>query len=311
METKYNNAKVAFLYCLSMIALGFLASGIGTALFSLIDKLLPQVGSGFYPMYNSGALKYAISAVIVSGPLYFWLMYLLRRGLQLKEYLADSGPRRWLTYLLLLASSVTIVGSLVRILYNFLDGDLTARFGLKALTVLILAGLIFGYYFYDLRNEAKEKDLFVRILLAVALVLTIGSLIISVVFGESPKVARAKRIDQQTIYMLDRVENAINTYYFTNKKAPADINELLGDANSGLIMADFENKDNQAKVEYKLEAEDKFQLCVKFELATDEQQLENDYTGRRWQHKQGDNCFTKTIEASRKDIDAKPLPLKD
>lgn len=300
METKSNNAKVAFLYCLSMVALGFLASGIGTAIFSLIDKLLPEVGLG-YGFNSSGALKYAISSVLVSSPLYFWLVYLLRKGLLNKDYLTDSGPRRWLTYLLLLVSSVTIVGSLVRILYSFLDGDLTARFGLKALTVLVIAGLVFGYYFYDLKNDIKEKDLVVRSLLIVALLLTVGSLVVAVVFGESPKVSRAKRIDQQTINMLDRVENAVNNFYITNKRTPVDIDELINSSDSGLIMSDLENKDNQAKIEYKSEQTDKYQLCVDFELASDEKQLEQDYVGRRWQHKQGNNCFDKTIDVLRKD----------
>lgn len=295
MENKYSTAKVAFLYCLSMVVLGFLASGVGTALFGLIDKLIPQVAINYYSGgLNGAAFKYAISAIIIAAPLYYWLTYLLRRGLVKGEYSSDSGPRRWLTYLLLLVSSVTIVGSLVRLLYSFLDGDLTTRFTLKAVSVLVIAALVFGYYFYDLKNDAKKGDWIVRVILGLSLVLVIGSFVASIVYSESPKMARARRNDQQTLTMLDRTESSINIFYQKNKKLPKDMDELIAQADGNLLAVDLENKDNGAKVDYKFDKGDKYQLCAKFETVNTGEQLEYDYLGRRWQHKEGDNCFAKT-----------------
>ena len=307
MENKYSSAKVAFLYCLSMIGLGFLAVGVGTALFSLVDKLLPQVATGYYNGLESGAFKFAISSIVIAGPLYFWLVYLLRRGLVKNEYDHESGPRRWLTYLLLLISSVTILGSLVRLLYSYLDGDLSTRFALKALVVLIIAGLVFGYYFYDLKNEAKKGEWFVKAVFIVSLVLVVGSFVASIIYGESPKVARARRVDQQTLSMLDRTENTINSFYTKNKKLPVDLAELTSQSDGGLLMIDLENKDNGAKVEYRFEKDDKYQLCTKFDAPSTKDQLESDYLNRRWQHQEGDICFSKTAENFNKTMDAVPV----
>lgn len=308
MEKNFTNAKVAFLYCLSMIVLGFLASGVGTALFGLIDKLLPEISAGYYAGLNGGAFKYAISSIIIAGPLYYWLVYLLRKGLINNEYSNDSGPRRWLTYLLLLVSSVTIIGSLVRLLYSFLDGDLSLRFGLKALIVVIIAGLIFGYYFYDLKKEIKAKDVFVRIIFVISLLLVVASFVLSVVYGESPKVARSRKVDQQTISLLDRVESSVNMYYQRNKKLPVDMNELTENSDGMIMKSDFDGKTSDVKIDYMVENNEAYKLCANFEIGSDEQNIDNDYLGRRWQHNQGYKCFLKRVD---KVVNEKNLDLID
>lgn len=296
MEKNFSSAKVAFLYCLSMIVLGFLASGVGTALFGLIDKLIPEVSGTYYGGLNGGAFKYAISSIVIAGPLYYFLVYLLRKGLVNNEYSGDSEPRRWLTYFLLLVSSITIIGSLVRLLYSYLDGDLSLRFALKALVVLIIAGLVFGYYFYDLKKEIKKKDIFIRIVFLISLLMAVASFVLSIIYGESPKIARARRVDQQIMSLLDRVESGVNMYFQKNKALPNGLEDLINQSDGFLIDADFNGKNGNSKIDYKVEDKEKYQLCANFEIASDQGNLEHDYLGRRWQHKQGYDCFSKTIE---------------
>jgi uncharacterized membrane-anchored protein len=79
-------------------------------------------------------------------------------NLKTGELKKDSDVRRWLTYFILFISSVVVIGSLIRILNNFLDGALTINFVLKALTVLSIAALIFGFYFYDIKRKEFETN---------------------------------------------------------------------------------------------------------------------------------------------------------
>ena len=52
-------------------------------------------------------------------------------------------------------SAGIIIGDLIAILYNFLNGELTLRFGLQALVIGGISAVIFGYYLWDLRGEEK------------------------------------------------------------------------------------------------------------------------------------------------------------
>jgi high-affinity Fe2+/Pb2+ permease len=66
--------------------------------------------------------------------------------------------RRWLTYIALLIAAGTVIGDLIAFLTYFLQGDLTARFVLKVLTVLIVAGSVFWYYLSSLRRNSHDVE---------------------------------------------------------------------------------------------------------------------------------------------------------
>jgi hypothetical protein len=67
-----------------------------------------------------------------------------------------SGPRRWLSYLTLFATTVVIVGDLASLIYNVLGGELTLRFVLKVLTVGVMAGGVLLFFVFDLRTDDTE-----------------------------------------------------------------------------------------------------------------------------------------------------------
>ena len=50
---------------------------------------------------------------------------------------------------------VFLIGDFTALIYNFLGGEITVRFILKALTVGVLAGSIFGYYLRELQVEER------------------------------------------------------------------------------------------------------------------------------------------------------------
>ena len=73
---------------------------------------------------------------------------------------SDQGPRRSaaVTYVTLAIAACALVGDVISLIYNFLGGELTARFLLKVLTVALIAGTAFVYYLWDLRETEKEPE---------------------------------------------------------------------------------------------------------------------------------------------------------
>ena len=93
--------------------------------------------------------------IIVAFPIFIWLSLVTRRAILRAPEKKSSKIRKWLTYLTLFVAAGIIIGDLITLIYNMLGGELTLRFMLKVLTVLTIAGTIFGYYLWDLRKEEK------------------------------------------------------------------------------------------------------------------------------------------------------------
>jgi hypothetical protein len=58
----------------------------------------------------------------------------------------------------LFVAAAVIIGDLTVLVYNFLGGELSLRFALKVITVAAIAGGIFGYYLWDLRQEERGAE---------------------------------------------------------------------------------------------------------------------------------------------------------
>ncbi|MDP6704139.1 MAG: DUF5671 domain-containing protein, partial [archaeon] len=101
-------------------------------------------------------IRTSLAAIIVAFPLYVLLMRQLKRAEQRDPEQRQSKIRKWLAYLTLIVAAAIIIGDLIAVIAGLLGGELAIRFSLKALTVLVITGSIFGYYLQDLRREEKE-----------------------------------------------------------------------------------------------------------------------------------------------------------
>ena len=153
----YLQAREAFLYLVSFITLYISAISFGTLIFVFIDRAFPDP-LDFGRVLSSGPLTTAISSIVITFPLYLLLMWRLRKDAATKPEWRESRVRKWLTYLTLVVAAGIIIGDLIALLSNLLGGDLTARFTLKALTILAVTGCIFGYYLWDLRQTEREDQ---------------------------------------------------------------------------------------------------------------------------------------------------------
>jgi len=271
--TNKQNAKYAFYYLLSLVSLVFMSISVGMIVYSIIDKTVPDALNNFIGNYDS-QLKFAISALIISTPIFYLLSSFIFKGLRKDELEKDSGVRRWLTYFILLVSSLIILGVFISVINNFLSGELTSRFVLKAITIFIISSGVFSFYFYDIRREDfVKKDLVVRLFWTISLVLVIVAFIAAFFYVESPKTARARRLDQIVVNNISNLESAVNSYYDRYKKLPESLDAMKAEKDiyfDASTLVDPETK--QAIVYQKLNEKD-FQFCANFR--TDSAQAEN------------------------------------
>lgn len=100
-----------------------------------------------------------------------------------------------------------------------MGGELTSKFLLKTLTVIVISGLVFSYYLYDIRrDETTKSNSIIRAYLIVSLILTIGSLIAAFFVVESPSEARARRHDLEVLNNFTQIDSTISNY-FSEKKS--------------------------------------------------------------------------------------------
>ncbi len=265
--TQNHNAKYVFYYLLSLVALIFMTISVGMILFCIIDKLVIDVLNNSYNNYDA-QLKFAISALIISTPIFYAASSLIQRGLVKGELDKESGVRRWLTYLITLISSIVILGVFVSVINNFLSGELTARFILKSLTMLILSGAVFSFYFYSIkREEVVKKDRVIKIFMVASLILVIAVFVASWFFVESPQKTRNRRLDQVVMNNIYNIESIVNNYYERHEVLPANLEELGGDKSMYLDEKSLINPLTNQAIEYHRLDENSFELCTEFKTS--------------------------------------------
>jgi hypothetical protein len=150
----YTSAKEGFIYLLMFVTLYISAYNFGDLVFDFINLGFPDPLQSFYGLTS---IRFAVASLIVAFPIYFWLTLATRKAITNDPSKKDSKVRKWLTYLTLLIAASIIIGDLIGLLVALLGGELTLRFTLKVATILLIAGMIFGYYRWDLgRDEEKE-----------------------------------------------------------------------------------------------------------------------------------------------------------
>lgn len=302
ISAKGRGAFDAFLNLLSLITLGWLAHAFGAVCFQLINKYLGDLNSYISsPQYYNSLLKYGIASLIIIVPVYFLAINLLHRSYKKGELNHDSGIYKWLTYLMLLVSSLTIIGSLIALITNFLDGNYTLSFILKVLTVIVIAGMIFGYYFFDLRRKdyaKKDKiSLIAGIILGIAAVVAIVGGFLSV---DTPMQARARLEDGKTQEALNQVYYFINNSYYSDQKIQ-DSYDL-----KSLLSGNGYSADN---ISYRKISDQEYELCATFK---DKDQSLGDRFAPWFNHEAGYQCYTinakKEYEKTYKTIE-QPAPV--
>lgn len=290
LESKNNPAFNFFLYLLKFFSLGFVIFPVGIIAFQFINKLLPASDFSYDGMFDQSAVKFAIAAIFIAGPVFFTCVKIINSRIFDGRISEDSITRRWLTYIVMFFAAGTIIGDLITLVVNFLEGDIAGKFLLKVLVVLILAGGIFGYYFLDMNRkdmqgkEYKENKIIFYSFLAVVLIAFVSAFFII----DSPTVSRNKKIDQRLLNDIQNIDNNIQGYYNKTATLPESLEQLKNTEFSPFIQGDVK------EIEYRKLSNNSFELCAEFILSGQDQQdvvLEKNGESGDWSHKAGKVCF--------------------
>lgn len=298
-EIRKNIPRDLFLHLLAIVTLYWSAVSFVTLLWQYINYFFPDVLQNFYYNSLSGPMRFAIASLIIVFPVFILVSWWLNK-IYSKEYaVRESKIRKWLIYLTLFIASLVIMGDLITIINFLLNGEITARFILKALSVVLVAGLVFGYYLDDVRKEKPTA-------LAKPFAWLTGALVLIGVVGAffivgSPTTARLMQFDQQKIQDLQNIQSQIVNYWQRKEALPNSLQDLNDPISSFRVPVDAQT--NQP-YEYNVKNASNlsFELCATFNKEGRDMYsqirakalpsgLEDD-----WQHGEGRICFEKTID---------------
>lgn len=154
----YLSAREAFLYLVLFATLYISAYHLGSLLFDLLNRALPDPADMRFEVVQLGtSMRWSVASLVVAFPVFLFVARLLGHELARNPVKRLSAVRRWLTYITLFLAAGIVIGDLIAAVYNVLGGETTLRFTLKVLVVGAIAGTVFAYYLLDLRHEERES----------------------------------------------------------------------------------------------------------------------------------------------------------
>jgi hypothetical protein len=296
----HSSPKDVFLHLLLIGTLYASVVGFISLWFSYINFLFPATLSYYYQGILDGVL-WAEAVLVVIFPVYIFLSRLLEKEILLNPSLREEWARKWLVYLTLFLAAVTAIVDTVTLVYNFLSGDLSIRFFLKILVVLVVAVVVFGYYFWDTKRINGSSRIPNRVAWIVS-VAVFGSIVTGFFLVGTPSEQRATRFDTQRVSDLQVIQSEIVNYWQQKGKLP-QVSEDLNSSITGFVLP--KDPDGTA-YEYTTKEPLTFELCATFKTEAKHNihtspvfPVYNDFTNQNWDYTKGHTCFSRTIDPER------------
>ena len=327
---KKSSALEVILNFFSFILLGIIATALGTLFFEVIAKYFPDSLSPESSRISSGSIHYAIAALSIAFPMYFFAMRLWFAKFREDEGKVESKLTKWVTYLVLLGVSITIVGDLIATLFTFLQGEMSVRFFLKALTVLSVAGGVFGFYFLERRaiqyRQKVPRSVFQRFGYGLFGIIVLGITLGFLVVG-SPATERMRSFDTKRGDDLVNISECIDRYGAKYQRLPEILSDLerSGGSSGYYCSADAVDPETGTPYVYRIVVpsrivgnvtEAEYELCADFSLSSIGTAIVNGESGyapygsNRWaQHASGRVCKTQTTVLETVNVTQEKNPL--
>jgi len=305
MSVKFS-PKDFFLYLAAFAAMYVSAVSLLILLFEYINRLFPDELVRYVDPY-SGAIRFSIASLIVIFPIYIFLTRILNQDLRRNPEKRDYGIRKWLIFLTLFVAGLTLVIDLIVLINTFLGGDITTKFVLKVLAVLVVIGGAFMYYFYDIKGKWEKNEKLSKTIGSVVSVLVLVSILSGFFIIGSPQTQRLLRHDDAKVNDLHNIQWQIVQYWQQKEKLPRTLSDLQ-DPISG--FREPIDKQTGEEYSYSVLGAFTFELCASFNLPSREVQgegvlypeLSRGYLGfeeSSWEHEEGYQCFERTIDPER------------
>lgn len=297
MPPDAGGARDAFFHLLSFVALYTTVISVIVLFFNYINIWFPDITADYYvsdTSWTHSTIRWAMAGVIVAYPLYLWMNRILLNEMQKHAEKAASGIRRWLTYLTLFVTAAALMADFITLVFYLLDGEISVRFILKVIVVLVLAGMSFLYYFFSLRMDpkaAKQKGLN-RDYCIGASIIVIVAIALGIYIAGTPGSSRQQRFDDKRVQDLRTIHSEVQNIIYAGKPIegvpvkplPNTLQEVANEAvYQQVVMTDPETS---ALYVYRVLDATRYQLCATFSL---ERSQTYDVF---WNHPAGEHCYT-------------------
>jgi hypothetical protein len=155
------SARDFLVYALIFGSLLMFAFALGGMSFIAIDLAFGEIDVEMYDTITKAeaienanrGMREFLAAVIVAGPVYFWMSFRELRRRRADPGVSRSAIRKWLTSVAMLVASAVLAGDLVSALGGLLNGETSAAFILKCAVVAVISGGVLLVYIRDFRND--------------------------------------------------------------------------------------------------------------------------------------------------------------
>ncbi len=298
MEHIKTSPRDFFLQVLSNLFLYYCAGWLVSLLYDYINFAFGSTGGYYYggSAWFSGSMRWAIASLVIVFPVYVLVTRFINRDLAKHPEKKDLRIRKWMMYLTLALASLALIIDVIALLYQFLSGEFALTFFLKVLAVAVVSGLVWGYYYYELRRDAGKhapsRMIFRYISIALVAITIIGGFFIV----GSPTTARQRQYDMQRVSDLQTIQWQLVNYWQSKQMLPASLDQLNDPISGYMVPVDPEG----AAYGYKKTGNTSFEVCATFSLqATDSTGMVKPITGagnETWVHGAGQTCFTRMID---------------
>ena len=272
-------------------------SALIMVLFGIINLTFPDAAEGYWATQSAAeGVRFGIAMLVVFFPTYLALTRIVNQTRR-KEQGVYLTLTRWLIYLSLFVGGTILLGDLVAVLWSFLNGEITTRFILKAVALLVVITAAVKYYLLDMRaywtSHEQQSLMFGGVTILVVLV--------SIAFGylsiDPPSEVRERRIDQQQITDLQDMQWRIEDHYRVNGILPESIAPLY------ISTTRPEAPEDRAMYQYTVTGATTYELCATFAYASTRADMsyarplyENPELAMNsnWEHEMGEACFERT-----------------
>jgi uncharacterized protein DUF5671 len=274
------NARDGFLYLLTFSTLAVWACALGSLWFRLIEHWLPDDVVNSYTYNFRATVTWQMASILVALPIYLWVMRIIVRETAANPDRAESGVRKWLTYIALLLTAIGVVSDLVFFVDYFLRGEITLRFALKCATVLAICGGIFWYYLDFLRVRVKSGRFAILAVAGAGTALCFGLMTTG-----TPAVQRHLEADTRRVQDLRSIATTLN--------ARKELPRSLEDVRSKWPNLRVTDPETRQRYEYTVKNDKEYELCATFAATGD--QSTPPFPGEFWAHSKGRACFSLDI----------------
>lgn len=288
----------------SLVGLYLSLSFLLVLLFGLINILFPDATDSVYQIeqYNS-SVRLGIAMVIVFFPAYIALTRVVNKNRRRDKKESYLGLTKWLIYLTLLVAGLALLIDLVVVIMTFLEGEITQRFILKALALLLVVGSAFYYYFLDARGHWLKREKSSIYFGVGATIVVFMSIVLGFGYIDTPAQVREQKLDETQITDLRDIQWKIQDYLILNGSLPQTLDDLIIEKGLELPTAP------EGRTGYRYEiTESGFQLCATFAapsrkdeylyarpaIATDEKSII--LNPDNWEHGKGEVCFERIVK---------------